>query len=100
MTISLPYLFAAGLFAAPVGLLLLLAQLRWPNRAVFLAGLLGGVAAWLVQQYILAAIGEDFMGWYKPAAWLNAFFAGYAAAALLAHGLRLSLSGRRVSKKP
>ena len=92
-------MFAAGLLAAPVGVLLLLAQLLWPNRAALVAGLAGGVAAWLLQQYILGAIGQDFMGWYKPAAWLIAFFAGYAATALVAHALRLSLGVRRVSKQ-
>ncbi len=97
MTISLPYLFAAGLVAAPVGVLLLLAQLRWPNKPTLLAGVVGGVGTWLLLQYITATIEQAFMAWYKPAAWLIAFFAGYAPAALAAYGLRLLLSGSRGS---
>ncbi len=92
MNISLPFLFATSLVIAPVGLVLLLAQLRWPNRATFAAGGIGGVAAWLLLQFILVTIDQEFMGWYKPAASAIAFFAGYAPAAVGAYALRFTLS--------
>jgi hypothetical protein len=79
MTISLPYLLVAGLFTAPVGLLLLFAQLLWPHRPSLLAGFVGAAGACLLLGFILWSTERDFMGWYKPLAWSIAFFAGYAA---------------------
>jgi hypothetical protein len=79
MTISLPYLLVAGLFTAPVGLLLLFAQLLWPHRLSLLVGFVGAVGSCLLLGGILLATGLHFMGWYNPLAWSIAFFAGYAA---------------------
>jgi hypothetical protein len=83
MTISLPYLLVAGVFAAPVGVLLLLAQVMRPHKPSLLAGIFGALASCLFLGYILWSIQQDFMGWYKPLAWSTAFFAGYAALAVV-----------------
>lgn len=79
MTISLPYLLVAGVLAAPVGVLLLLAQLLWPHRLSLLAGGVGALGSCSLLGLILWLTEQDFMGWYKPLAWSIAFFAGYAA---------------------
>ena len=90
MTISLPLLLVAGVLTAPVGVVLLLLQFRWPNKTTLVAGVVGGSLAWLFLQYITISIEQDFMGWYKPAAWAIAFFAGYAPLAATAYVLRFA----------
>jgi len=95
VTISLPYLFVAGVFTAPVGALLLLSQLRWPCKATLVAGGLGGALSWLFLQYITISIEQDFMGWYKPAAWGIVFFAGYAPAAAATCAWRFASAWKR-----
>ncbi len=86
MQVSLPYLFVTALLAAPVGALLLVAHLRWSRPGLLLLGVVGGTAAMLWLRFILVEIDQDFIGWYKPAAWAIALLAGYAAATVLAHG--------------
>lgn len=89
MTISLPYLLAAGILAAPFGAFLLLAQLLRPHKPSLLAGLGGASASCLFLGYILWSIQQDVMGWHKPLAWSMAFLAGYGALAVVPCGRHL-----------
>ena len=81
MTISLPLLLVAGVFAAPVGLLLLAAQLVWPHRSSLVAGGAGALGSLLLLGSILWVTEVNFIGLYKPLAWVVALLAGYATLA-------------------
>ena len=81
MVISLPWLWVVGHLAAALGILLVLAQLAWPHRAIAMAGALGGAASCVTLAYILNDVNRSFGGTYEFLAWAIAFLAGYATVA-------------------
>jgi hypothetical protein len=102
MSISLPWLWIVGHLAAMLGALLLVLHALMPARIPAIAGAVGGVVGIGVLGWILLAIDQSFFGVYRWLAWVVAFLAGYAAAALAAH---LALLVRRLavqgsSKRP